>query len=240
MAYTISLIRNQILPGIFIFFLTIIISGCPDPVESTDVDQTKIYQIYTAEYYADNLDVVSTAEFRMNSQTGSYVKLTGDSHVKLNSQTMSEQNILNSISYVFHISNSSLLNTYKWEYKNGAGTTFINETNLSSLVTTLLDIADTIHKTESYQFRWYEPVVSGETLTLELRNSDSVLASIRTTAAGTSSILISSSTFQQYPTGRITVKAKKNDQLNTQQNNPVGGIIQRIYSSTAKTFVLVP
>jgi len=64
----------------FVVLLSIFIfPGCPDPVESTDVDQSKIYQIYSAEYDAGYLDVVSTAEFRMNSGTGSFVELAGSS-----------------------------------------------------------------------------------------------------------------------------------------------------------------
>ena len=231
---------KQILFGLLLLIFTIIYSGCPDPVESTDVDQTKIYQIYSAEYDAEFLDVISTAEFRMNTSSGSFVKLTGNSYVKLNDQTMSEQNFLNYLNYVYHLTNSANLNTYKWEYKNGSGTVFTNETNLSTVVITLQNIPDTIHKTQNYTFSWNKAIAAGETVTLELSYSDSVLTSIRSTATGTTSVVISSSTFQQYPSGTIKVKAKKNDQLNTQQNNPVGGIIKRIYWSTAKTFVMIP
>ena len=153
---------------------------------------------------------------------------------------MTKQNLFNYINYVLHISNSVNLNTYKWEYKNGNNSVFINETNLNTVIITLQNIQDTIHKSQNHTFGWNEPIAGIETVTMEFRYSDSLLSSISSTTSGLSNIVVSSSTLQQYPTGIIKVNAKKNDQNNTQQNNPVGGIIKRFYRSTSKTFVLVP
>lgn len=231
---------KKIITAIFITIVCISFNGCPEPVESTDVDQTKIYQVYSAEYDAEYLDVISTAEFRMNSQSGSFVELSGSSYVKVNDNNMIKQDFLNYIYYLYHLTNSANLNTYKWEYKNGNNTVFINETNLNTVVITLQNIEDTIHKSQNYSFGWNEPIAGLETVTMEFRYQDSVLSSLTSSQTGQSAFVLPSSTLQQYPEGIIKVNVKKSDQFNTQQNNSVGGIIKRIYRSVPRTFVLVP
>jgi hypothetical protein len=231
-------------PVLFLAGLIIILllfPGCPEPVPSEDIDQNKIFQYYSAEYNEQARIISSSAEFRFNSETGSFVELSAGSYVKLNDVNMVKQNVLNYIVYGLQYTNTNNFDNYRWEYKNDIGTVFVNHASLDAVKITLQNVPDSIHKSQNYTFNWNEPVKDGETVRFEMRNnSDSLITSIIVENPGQSSVTVSSSAFQQYQDGRIKIQAQKKDRIGTTQHNYVGGLILRSYWSLQKTFMLVP
>lgn len=102
-------------------------------LQSKDAKQENIFQYYKVSYNANDKQLTAMASFTMDNQTGEAIKLTDDSQVLFNDQTMDMNINETKCSYQLSIT-GECPQQICFKYINNDDSTFLNQLKISKLV----------------------------------------------------------------------------------------------------------
>lgn len=156
---------------LLITVLALLSASCGSSVTSNKVEQRIIFPSYSAHYDAAAQTLAATATFQTDNESGEFIKLSKNSSVSFNQQSMKQ--LSQSDKKCFYMFEQDEVAAFpdllNFEYKNDDGEVFINELHIKSI-----QISDlTLRKNENNVIKYAgKSLNEDETITLILRDGD--------------------------------------------------------------------
>ncbi len=209
-----------------------------DSIKSTDIDPETIYQIYSADYDADDQSLTVSAQFRSGGSTGTSVELADGSTITHNLFTLSKSSS-SGTSYRYFATGVAFASSHTWTWLDGktqvsrSNSVEIHEIGLPS------PSLSTLSKAASATISWTgSALAANETITLILADDTQSSEVVTTSLTGGTSVTVTSADLDALNAGTFEMSFNRVYSPDLSEATTEGGTISGSYRSARASITL--